>query len=200
MFTKIAYILVGLGGVLTGVGGLIFAVSWDADSLGGSDFEDFFNAIHAAQFGELFIVGVIGVIFALDLQKLVLNDAEKRLMYLTVPFAVIGLYLGINYAYIVNWEPSTSTTYEFFLYDQVACISAGYFIFGLMCIARLLVAKEKISLGDNPAKATLYEFLLACFIAIGGFICAVGMLHIYLVPGYLNIIGLYNIFRLLGDD
>ena len=178
---KIGWILVGFGGLLVIAGGLILVISWDSgylqDVLGlsnNTDYEEIFNAIHSAQFIEFFLPGLVGMIFAADLMQLLLNDENKRMLYLTVPFAVGGLYGGVIYAYIINWEPKADPTYKFYQYDQVACISAGYFIFGLMCIARILVEKEKIKI-DDPAKATLYKFLISCLIAFGGFLCAVGM-------------------------
>eukprot|EP00486_Rosalina_sp_Unknown_P009096 CAMPEP_0201578414 /NCGR_PEP_ID=MMETSP0190_2-20130828/25257_1 /ASSEMBLY_ACC=CAM_ASM_000263 /TAXON_ID=37353 /ORGANISM="Rosalina sp." /LENGTH=446 /DNA_ID=CAMNT_0048011557 /DNA_START=124 /DNA_END=1464 /DNA_ORIENTATION=+ len=173
-YTTISWFLMIVCGILTPVGGLLFTIQWDNEIISASPYEELINAIHSAQFLEFLLPGVIAAIFALDLMKLILNDAEKRLMYLTVPMAIAGLYGGIIYAYIINWEPDADPTYEFYQYSQVACISAGYFIFGIMCIVRILVAKEKISLGDDPAKAIMYEFILSLFIVIGGFICAVG--------------------------
>ena len=180
-YKVMAYILVGLGAALTIVGGVLLTASWDYErfeDITPSEVEDINNAMRATQFGEFLFVGVIGIIFAIDLQQLLLNDQEKRLMCLSIPAAIMGLYLGGCYAYVLNWTIESYAACENdelpnrLLRNELGCIAAGYFIFAIGCILGLLVAKEKISL--NPAKATLYKLIICILIVGGGFICAVG--------------------------
>lgn len=166
--------MVGIGGLFTAVGGVLFIASFDYDLYDGTTLEDLYNAIRATQLAEFLFVGVIGIIFALDLQQLLLNDEEKRMMAMTIPVAILSLFLGGCYAYIINWSPDGNTCYEFILYDSMGTISAGYFIIGIMCVLRILIAKETIKLGDDPARATLYKFAVAVILIIGAFVCAAG--------------------------
>ena len=153
----------------------MFVASWNYEDLPDETVE-LWNAVKATQFLEFLFIGVMGIIFAVDLQQLLLNPEEMRLMCMTAPLAIISLFLGGLYAYIINWEEDVACYFGVnqLLYDQMGCISAGYFLMAIGCVVRILIAKETIDLGDNPVKTTLYTFILSIFIVLGGFICAVG--------------------------
>ncbi len=64
---------------------------------------------------------IVGIILAIDIftYAVIFNHSKKRMLALTIPFAILCFMGGILFAYIINWEPDPPNNiyYEFGLYD-----------------------------------------------------------------------------------
>eukprot|EP01084_Bolivina_argentea_P078543 142529_1 len=171
MYSRITTGLLGVGGLLVIVGAIIFLATWHENI----DFEEILAAWQILVLIEWLLPAIMVIILAVDVRDpSIFNDERKRMMAMTMPFAVCGITAGILMAYIVNWEPEISVGYDFPMASQCGCIAAGYFIVGLMCTARILIVGEYVKVSDNPASVISAKFGVSVLLGIGGFILAVG--------------------------
>jgi hypothetical protein len=167
-------VLVVLASVLVILGAIVFFGGWDKDAIA-STVEDVWTATQLLVVVEWMLPATLGIMMGVDLFNLLLNPEKRRMLCLTIPWAVYGLLAGGLWAYIVNWEDWDNYVLpgdDYWLKHSGGCAAAGYFIVGLMAVARILVFGGYVEL--NPVQAPMIKFAVCILYVIGGFILAVG--------------------------
>lgn len=201
-----ALLLLGAGCIA--LGALIFIAAWHEDI----DFEEVFAAQQLIVLVEYWLPASIAIIVGMDVFKQMLNGEKKRMLCLTIPFALGGLFVGAAWAYYVNWDDwdlSLPPGEDFWLGGSGGCMAAGYLILGAMAVARILVFGKYVAV--NPLQEPMIKFVIAVLYVIGGLICAIGYwamvdaifecdtIYISLTP-YQYCLGIHSLIGMNGDS